>query len=55
MFRPTLTLDVAGLYLVQLVANDRMAVSLPDSVAISTDNSWQVASRDHAGRRGMTA
>ncbi len=34
VLRPTLTPDVAGLYVAQLVADDGMAVSLPDSVPI---------------------
>ena len=41
--QPTLDVDVAGSYVVQLVVNDGNVDSAPDSVTISTDNSAPVA------------
>src|SRR5207245_3889912 len=41
--QPTLTLDKPGTYIAQLIVNDGIASSAPDTVAISTQNSPPVA------------
>jgi RHS repeat-associated protein len=44
--KPTLTLDLPGTYVAQLIVNDGFADSAPDSVIVTTDNTPPVA---HAG------
>jgi len=41
--KPTFDIDVAGTYTVQLIVNDGTVNSVPDTVAISTENSAPVA------------
>ena len=44
--RPTLTIDVPGSYIFQLIVNDGIVDSVPDTVTLTTNNSPPVA---HAG------
>ncbi len=41
--KPSFTIDIAGDYVLQLVVNDGLVDSAPDSVSVSTDNSAPVA------------
>jgi RHS repeat-associated protein len=53
---PTFTADKAGTYIAQLIVNDGLASSAPDTVTISTRNSKPVANAgpDQAARVGAT-
>jgi F0F1-type ATP synthase epsilon subunit len=46
--QPTFTVDMAGSYIVQLIVNDGVVDSQPDTVTISTENSAPVANAGNA-------
>lgn len=41
--KPTITPDVAGTYVIQLIVNDGTADSAPDTIAVTATASWQMA------------